>query len=119
MALRDNALKVYGFENLFCAGVKCGPTNSLLDAAVTGDLAGYNAVRYGLQKECLELPKSLIIGAFIDYLGKQLKSPEGLKRRHCILDREIQEELNLYRENEQEIVEEVQKQKLENVYSKV
>ncbi|MDP2728015.1 MAG: FAD-dependent oxidoreductase, partial [Dehalococcoidia bacterium] len=45
MALRDDSLKVDGFENLFCAGEKCGPVSGVAEAIALGAVAGHNAVR--------------------------------------------------------------------------
>ena len=54
ITLRDNSLRVDGFDNLFSAGNKAAPGESLLDAMVIGEIAGHNAVRRGLRQPCLE-----------------------------------------------------------------
>ncbi len=116
MAYRDNSLKVDGFENLFCAGHKAGPLVSLLAAIVTGDLAGYNAVKWSMGQDCLELPGTLMVGAFIDYVGQQMRSEEGLKRRYGTEEIELLKELKVYRKNRDEIIKEVENVGLKGVY---
>ncbi len=116
MAYRDNSLKVDGFDNVFCAGTKCGPQHSLIDAVITGDLAGHNAVRYSLGKNCLELPKTLALGAYIDHVGKMMRTEEGLKNRYGVKVLELLKALNVYREDKEEIVKEVEKAGLLGVY---
>ena len=116
MAYRDNSLKVDGFDNVFCAGTKCGPQHSLIDAVITGDLAGYNAVRWGLGLNCLDLPKTLALGAYIDHVGKMMRTKEGLKNRYGVKVPELLKALNVYREDKEEIVKEVEKAGLLGVY---
>lgn len=118
IALRDNALRVDGFENLFCAGNKAGAAESLLDAMVTGELAGHNAVRKGLGHVCLELPKTLAIGAFINHLGQMMRSEEGRKKTYGSLNTELLKSLKVFRESEEEIIKEVENTGLKDVYKK-
>ena len=115
IALHDNYLKADGFDNLFCAGRKSGPT-CLLSAIITGDLAGYNAVRCGLDHNYLELPKTLMTGAFISLVGHKIRSKEGLRRGYSVKDPETLKELNIYRENEDEILKEVEYAGLREIY---
>lgn len=82
MAPRDNALKVKGVENLFCAGEKSGQFVGHTEAIVTGTLAGYNSVRSGLGLKPVELPTSLAVGDLISYENKMKETPEGLRLRH-------------------------------------
>ena len=56
MAPRDDALKVSGVENLFCAGEKAGLLVGHTEAIVTGTLAGYNAARFSRTGRPLVLP---------------------------------------------------------------
>lgn len=118
MALRGNTLKADGFDNVFCAGTKCGPQHSLIDAAVTGDLAGHNAVRLAMGKELLLLPVNLAIGAFVDHVGKMMRTEEGLKNRYGVKSLQFLKELNVYREDTKAIVSEVKAAGLEGVYSR-
>ncbi|MDP2930920.1 MAG: FAD-dependent oxidoreductase [Chloroflexota bacterium] len=116
MAYRDNALRADGFVNVFCAGTKCGPQHSLIDAAVTGDLAGHNAVRCGLGQPGLELPKTLAIGAYINHVGKMMRTEDGLKNRYGVKVPELLKSLNVFRQDEKEIAREVEKTGLVGVY---
>ncbi|MBE3586929.1 FAD-dependent oxidoreductase [Desulfofundulus thermocisternus] len=81
MAPRDNALKVEGVDNLFCAGEKAGPMVGHTEAVVTGGLAGHNAVRYALGEELLVIPENLAIGDFIAHVNEKIKSGEGLGQK--------------------------------------
>jgi folate-dependent tRNA-U54 methylase TrmFO/GidA len=116
MALRDNSLKADGFDNLFCSGHKSGPHICLMDAVVTGDLAGYNAARYGAGQNCLELPKNLIVGAFIDHVGKIMRTKEGLTRGWGILELEILKNLKVYKEDKDQAIKDVEKAGLKGIY---
>lgn len=81
MAPRDDALKVKGLDNVFCAGEKAGPLVGHTEAIATGVLAGYNAVRYGKNKPLLILPRSLAVGEAIAFVREKLLSEEGLSLR--------------------------------------
>ncbi len=116
VALRDNSLRVNGFDNLFCAGNRAGVAEGLLDAMVTGELAGHNAVRSGLGQVCLELPATLAVGAFIDHAGRMMRSAEGRKRAYSLLNAELLKTFNVYRETEEEIVKEVARAGLTGIY---
>jgi hypothetical protein len=78
MSPRDDALKVEGAENLFCAGEKAGLLVGHTEAIVTGTLAGYNAVRLIKSKRPLSLPSSLATGDAITFVREQMKTEEGL-----------------------------------------
>ena len=78
MAPRDDALKVKGIENLFCAGEKAGLLVGHTEAIVTGTLAGYNAVKYVKSEELLTLPTTLAAGDVITYVRTQMETAEGL-----------------------------------------
>jgi hypothetical protein len=73
MSPRDNALKVEGVDNLFCAGEKAGLIVGHTEAICTGMLAGYNAVRYALQEALLILPPTLAVGELISYVRSQMR----------------------------------------------
>ncbi|MCD4677641.1 MAG: FAD-dependent oxidoreductase [Desulfobacula sp.] len=81
MSPRDDALKVEGVENLFCAGEKAGLLVGHTEAICTGTLAGYNAVSYVKGKKPLILPTSLAVGDAIRHVRKQMidKKELGLK----------------------------------------
>jgi hypothetical protein len=78
MAPRDDALKVKGMENLFCAGEKAGLLVGHTEAIVTGTLAGYNAVRYMRREKPLILPDGLAVGDAIQYVRTMMETEEGL-----------------------------------------
>jgi hypothetical protein len=82
MAPRDDALKVKGVENLFCAGEKAGLWVGHTEAIVTGTLAGYNAVRHIKRQRPLLLPTSLAVGDAIAYVRTQMETEEGLAYKY-------------------------------------
>lgn len=82
VSFRDNFLKVEGVDNLFCGGEKAGLLVGHTEAIVTGTLAGRNAVAFAAGKELLELPTELAIGDAIDYVGKQMRTEEGIKFKY-------------------------------------
>ena len=82
MAPRDDALKVKGVENLFCAGEKAGLLVGHTEAICTGTLAGYNAVRHARKERLLNLPDSLVIGDAIKFVRTQMTTEEGLSRKY-------------------------------------
>jgi hypothetical protein len=78
MAPRDNALKVDGIDNLFCAGEKAGLLVGHTEAIVTGTLAGHNAARRAAGKPTIELPRELAVGEAIAFVREQMQTAEGL-----------------------------------------
>ncbi|MBM4331404.1 MAG: FAD-dependent oxidoreductase [Deltaproteobacteria bacterium] len=78
MAKRDDALKVEGVENLFCAGEKAGLLVGHTEAIVTGTLAGFNSVRYIKKEKPLILPTTLSVGDAISHVRIQMENEEGL-----------------------------------------
>ena len=78
MAPRDNALKVTGVENLFCAGEKAGLLVGHTEAIVTGTLAGYNAVKLIKKEKLLMFPNALAVGDAISHVRSQMETEEGL-----------------------------------------
>ena len=87
-----------------------------LGGGVTGDLAGHNAVRCGLSQPCLELPRTLAIGAFVHHVGKMMRTEDGLKRRYGIKAPQLLKELKVYREDMREIVKDVEQAGLLRIY---
>jgi hypothetical protein len=81
MAPRDDAMKVDGLDNVFCAGEKAGPLVGHTEAIATGALAGHNAVRYGKNMPLLILPRSIAVGEAIAFVREKLLSEEGLSLR--------------------------------------
>jgi len=82
MAPRNDALKVEGVENLFCAGEKAGLLVGHTEAICTGVLAGYNAVRCADGKELLTLPDSIATGDAISYVREAMQTEEGLGKKY-------------------------------------
>ncbi|MDI6754540.1 MAG: FAD-dependent oxidoreductase [Thermodesulfobacteriota bacterium] len=78
MAKRDDALKVKGVENLFCAGEKAGLLVGHTEAIVTGTLAGFNSVRYIKKEKPFVLPTTLSVGDAISHVRIQMENEEGL-----------------------------------------
>jgi hypothetical protein len=78
MAPRDDALKVVGMENLFCAGEKAGLLVGHTEAIVTGTLAGYNAVQFIKKEKLLLLPTTLAVGDAISYVRSKMETEDGL-----------------------------------------
>ncbi len=78
MSPRDDALKVTGVDNLFCAGEKAGLMVGHTEAICTGALAGVNAVRQVQGKTTLVLPEESVIGDAVTYVRQQMQTPEGL-----------------------------------------
>jgi folate-dependent tRNA-U54 methylase TrmFO/GidA len=73
MAPRSDALQVEGLANLFVGGEKTGPLVGHTEAAVTGSLAGLNAVRAAAGEAPVTLPRTLAIGDIIATAGEILK----------------------------------------------
>ena len=70
MAPRDDALKVTGVDNLFCAGEKAGLLVGHTEAICTGTLAGYNAAR--LEQPPLILPRESVIGDAVAHVREEM-----------------------------------------------
>ena len=78
MSPRDDALKVDGVDNLFCAGEKAGLMVGHTEAICTGTLAGVNAVKQALGKAHLVLPEDSVLGDAVAFVRQQMQTPEGL-----------------------------------------
>lgn len=121
MSPRSNQLKVEGVENIFCGGEKAGPLVGHTEAIVTGTLAGNNAVRYALGLELITLPNDLAIGDAIDYVGRQMKTEEGLKLKYTFSGSvyfERMKELGLYSTDVNAIKARVEKTGLTGIFAK-
>jgi hypothetical protein len=120
MAPRDNALRVLGIRNLFCAGEKSGLIVGHTEVIVTGSLAGYNSLKQCEGEEVLILPNKLAVGDILSYSNTQMNTKEGLKKRYTFagglyLERMIK--LGLYTININEIKERVEKLGLKNIFT--
>jgi folate-dependent tRNA-U54 methylase TrmFO/GidA len=81
MAPRDDAMKVAGLHNVFCAGEKAGPLVGHTEAVVTGALAGHNAVRQAMGSALLTLPRSLAVGEAVAYVREKTQTEKGQSMR--------------------------------------
>ena len=77
----ENTMRAKGVSNLFCGGEKAGQLVGHTEAAVTGALAGHNAVRHARGKALLELPRTLTVGDFIAYVPEYMRTEEGQRKR--------------------------------------
>jgi hypothetical protein len=82
MSPRDDALKVQGLDNLFCAGEKAGLLVGHTEAICTGVLAGHNAARQALRLPLVVIPTSTTVGDAIAHVRAQMASPEGLAKKY-------------------------------------
>ncbi|MDP2727904.1 MAG: FAD-dependent oxidoreductase [Dehalococcoidia bacterium] len=79
MAPRDDSLKVDGFENLFCAGEKCGPVSGVVECIALGALAGHNAVRVAVGEKPVVLPATTVMGDYIAFTGEKMRTEPVLR----------------------------------------
>ena len=120
MSPRDNALKVEGMENLFCAGEKAGLLVGHTEAIVTGVLAGYNAVRHAKGEALLVLSRKIAIGEAIAYVNEKMKTEEGLGKKYTFSGSvffEHMKEEGLYRMDQAEIETVVKAEGLYGIFS--
>ena len=82
MAPRDDAMRVRGVNNLYCAGEKAGPLVGHTEAVITGTLAGYNAVRHCCGLAPLVLPSTLAVGEAIRYVSMMMQTENGLMLKY-------------------------------------
>ena len=82
MSPRNDALKVEGLDNLFCAGEKAGLLVGHTEAICTGTLAGYNAVRAAAGHTPLVLPSSLCVGDAVFHVRKQMVEKQDLAHKY-------------------------------------
>ena len=121
MAPRDNALKVDGVGNLFCAGEKSGLIVGHTEVVASGCLAGYNSAKYLLGEEGLIIPDSIAVGDIIAYTNDQMKTEAGLKNRYTFSGGHYFERMKqrgLYITNVGEIRNRVNEAGLSDVFSK-
>lgn len=75
LVCRDDGMRVIGYDNLFCAGDNSGPDTGVIEAAVSGAVAGYNAACEAAGSDAVVLPATTVSGAFITYVRKVSLSP--------------------------------------------
>ena len=120
MSPRDDALKVKGMENLFCAGEKAGLLVGHTEAIVTGTLAGYNAVKRGRQEKVLNLPTTLAVGDAISYVRTQMDTEEGLGYKYTFSGSvyfERMKQKGLYSTEPKEIKKQVEKVEMTGIFA--
>ena len=78
---RDDHLQVEGLENLFCAGEKAGLLVGHTEAICTGVLAGHNAVRRGLGRPLVTIPRTTAVGDAIAFVREQMQTEEGMAQK--------------------------------------
>jgi hypothetical protein len=121
MAPRDDALRVKGIENLFCAGEKAGLLVGHTEAIVTGTLAGYNAIKHIKKEKPLILPTALAVGDAIAHVRTQMETEEGLGYKYTFsgsvyFDRMKQK--GLYSTDSKEIEKRVDRAGMLGIFSK-
>ncbi len=121
MAVRENSLRMEGFENLFCGGEKAG--NGAVDGAIiSGYLAGHNAARHATGRELLVLPRSLAIGDWVAFVKEKYSHEDGLVKTYPMSRGEYWERMQqtgLYTENVEEIERRVSEAGLLGILSNV
>jgi hypothetical protein len=121
MAPRDDALKVDGVDNLFCAGEKAGLLVGHTEAIVTGMLAGANAARFARGEKPVTLPRTLAVGDAIAFVKEQMKTERGLGLKYTFSGSVLLERmknLNLYTTDVAKIRERVEAAGLTNAFEK-
>ncbi len=121
MAPRDDALRVVGADNLFCAGEKAGLLVGHTEAIVTGVLAGRNAVLALAGREPIVLPTDLCVGDAIAFVREEMKTEAGLGKKYTFSGSvlfERMKKLGLYSTDERSIRERVEKTGLAGIFSK-
>lgn len=120
MSPRNNALKVEGLKNLFCAGEKAGLLVGHTEAIVTGVLAGYNTVRYLKGEALLELSRKTAIGEAIAFVNEEMESVQGMGKKYTFSGSVLFErmvELGLYETDVDKIGEYIKKEGLWNIFA--
>ncbi len=121
ICLRDDAMRVEDFDNLLCAGEKSGPFHGVVDCIVSGDLAGYNAVKIAAGRDPLILPRTTILGDFTSWIREQSQTKEGLSESHSLGGGRYfsrMKELGLYSTDARAIHERVERQGFKGVLAK-
>lgn len=119
MLPRDNAMKVQGLDNVFCAGEKGGLMVGHTEAIVTGTLAGHNAARLVNGREPITIPVTLACGDAINYVRECMNTPEGLAKKYTFSGSVYfnrMKELNLYTVNIDEIKRRVEEAGFTNIF---
>ena len=120
MSPRDDALKVQGVDNLFCAGEKAGLLVGHTEAICTGTLAGFNAAQYATGKPQLFIPETLAIGTAVRHVRHQMFELNELGQKFTFSGSvlfEVLKQRNLYTLDIQAITERVKQAGLRSVFA--
>lgn len=120
MSPRDDALRVAGLENLFCAGEKAGLLVGHTEAICTGTLAGYNAVRHARGEAALVLPERTAVGYAIREVRIQMRERGELAKKFTFSGSVLFEEMkarSLYTTDPEQIMKRVDREGLLGVFS--
>jgi hypothetical protein len=120
MAPKDNALRVQGVDNLYCAGEKAGPHVGHTEATVTGLLAGHNAVRAAIGLELRRIPPETVVGDFISFVNTRTQTEEGMSQRYTFSGGvyfERMKKLGFYSTDTAQISERVEKAGVAGIFS--
>ncbi len=120
IAIRDSAMRVAGFENLFCGGDKAGHS-SVGGAIASGILAGHNSARAACKLESLVLPLSMALGDFFAYATGKFKTEAG-RNSGYVMGRgeywERMQQIGLYTDDVKKIKRRVEEAGMLGVFSK-
>jgi hypothetical protein len=120
MLPRDNTLKVEGLENVFCGGEKAGLLVGHTEAIITGTLAGHNAARFTLNKDIIEIPRSLACGEGIAHVQEKMQTHEGRTKKYTFSGSVLFEHiksLNLYTTDTDKIKQNIQTANMTDIFA--
>ncbi|MBM2831940.1 MAG: FAD-dependent pyridine nucleotide-disulfide oxidoreductase [Dehalococcoidia bacterium] len=120
MAVRDNSLRMEGFENLLAGGEKAG-NGSVDGAIVSGYVAGHNAARIASGHEPVVLPRQVAIGDWIAFVKEKHSSEDGLVKTYPMSRGDYWERMQkagLYTENVPEIEQRMKTAGIEGLFSR-
>ena len=120
MSPRDDALKVEGIDNLYCAGEKAGLLVGHTEAICTGTLAGYNAVQYCRKEKPLVIPDNLSIGDAIRQVRVEMREHHELTKKFTFSGSVLFDRMKargLYTTDRKTIVERVDQTGLIDIFS--
>ena len=115
-----DTMQAEGVPNLFCGGEKGAPLIGHTEAVVTGALAGYNAVRCACGLEQAVLPDSLAVGRIISHSHEQFVRQGKQNERYTFSGGsffEIMKEEGLYSTDPDEIMQRVEHEGLQNLFT--
>jgi folate-dependent tRNA-U54 methylase TrmFO/GidA len=121
MLPRDNALKVEGLKNVFCAGEKAGLLVGHTEAIITGTLAGHNAARTAFGLAPVEIPAALACGDAIAFVRQEMQTKAGLTKKYTFSGSvyfEHMQKLGLYTTDKAAIAARVEKAGMTGFFAK-